>query len=133
MNCLEPTRCPPLAVSACPDLAATECAACPADARSPRPCGVATASGGQGTTRTRHGLGAFPGLIRITYDMFSIPDQLDCYWKGLLVASTAGLVSGTGELVWTYDPQSGEPQWCLVIVSAPQSGTAWVYTINCPE
>ena len=132
MNCLEPTRCPPLAASTCPDLSPTECAACPADARPPKPCGVATASGGQGTTRTRHHLGPDPGLVRITYQMYTLPDQLDCYYKGILVATTAGLVSGHGELTWNYDPQPGDPYWCLIIVSAPQSGTAWWYVAGCP-
>mgnify|MGYP000004322319 CR=1 FL=1 len=23
--------------------------------------------------------------------------------------------------------------WCLVVMSAPKSGTAWIYTINCTE
>jgi len=63
--------------------------------------------------------------------MYSVPDRLDCYYKGILVATTGGLVSGTAELTWAYDPQPGDPQWCLVIVSAPQSGTAWSYTIYC--
>ena len=65
--------------------------------------------------------------------MYGIPDRLDCFYKGVLVATTAGLVSGTGTLTWAYSPAPGNPQWCLVIVSAPQGGTAWTYTINCPE
>jgi hypothetical protein len=93
---------------------------------------VVTASGGQGVTRTRHALGHDPGLVRITFDMYSIPDRLDCFYKGVLVATTGGLVSGTGEVSWIYTPGPGDPQWCLVIVSAPQSGTAWQYTIYCP-
>jgi hypothetical protein len=71
--------------------------------------------------------------VRITYDMFGIPDRLDCYYKGTLVASTGGLVSGTGTLQWAYAPEPGDPSWCLVVVSAPNAGTAWVYTLDCPE
>jgi hypothetical protein len=93
---------------------------------------VVTASGGQGVTRTRHALGPTPGLVRITYDMYSIPDRLDCFYKGVLVASTGGLVSGSGTLQWTYAPALGDPAWCLVVMSAPNSGTAWVYTMHCP-
>ena len=26
-----------------------------------------------------------------------------------------------------------DPSWCLVVMSAPKSGTAWVYTLNCPS
>jgi hypothetical protein len=41
-----------------------------------------TASGGQGIMRTRHALGLSPGQVRITYDMYSIPDRLDCFYNG---------------------------------------------------
>jgi hypothetical protein len=68
-----------------------------------------TASGGQGTTRTRHALGLTPGQARIIYVMYGIPDRLDCFYKGVLVASTGGLVSGTGTLQWTCAPASGDP------------------------
>jgi hypothetical protein len=132
MKCLKPTLCPPLIPNVCPGLIKTRCPTCLADAREPKPCGVATASGGQGVTRTRHALGPDSGLVRITYDMYGIPDRLDCYYQGFLVATTGGLVSGTGEIAWVYNPGPGDPQWCLVIVSAPQSGTAWEYTMQCP-
>ncbi len=132
MKCLAPTACKAVLPSLPPVLALTECAACPLDERPPKPCGQVTASGGQGTTRTRHALGPTPGQVRITYDMYGIPDRLDCFYKGVLVASTGGLVSGTGTLQWTYAPAPSDSAWCLVVVSAPNSGTAWVYTINCP-
>jgi hypothetical protein len=132
VKCLTPTQRPVLIPTVCPDLTGSVCAPCPADERPPKPCGQVTASGGQGVTRTRHALGLTPGLVRITYDMYSIPDRLDCFYKGVLVASTGGLVSGTGTLQWTYAPTPGDPAWCLVTVSAPQSGTAWTYTIHCP-
>lgn len=132
MKCLAPTPRLVLVPTACTNLATSACAPCPGDERPPKPCGVVTASGGQGTTRTRHALGAEAGVVRISYDMFSIPDRLDCYYRGVLVASTAGLVSGTGSLEWSYAPQPGDPAWCLVVVSAPTSGTAWTYTLQCP-
>jgi hypothetical protein len=132
MRCLVPTAAQVLAVSRCPTVVPTDCPGCPADERPPRPCGEVTASGGEGTTRTRHALGPAPGVVRITYDMFTIPDRLDCYYMGVLVATTGGLVSGQGTLEWSYLPALGDPSWCLVVVSAPNSGTAWVYTINCP-
>jgi len=132
VKCLESTRCQPIVATAVLDLAASACAPCPADERPPKPCGQVTASGGQGVTRTRHALGLSPGLVRIAYDMYGIPDRLDCFYKGVLVASTGGLVSGTGTLQWNYAPASSDPAWCMVVMSAPNSGTAWVYTINCP-
>ncbi len=132
MKCLAPTVCKAVLPSLPPALDQTECAACPLDERPPKPCGQVTASGGQGTTRTRHALGPTPGQVRITYDMYGIPDRLDCFYKGVLVASTGGLVSGTETLQWAYAPAPGDPAVCLIVMSAPNSGTAWVYTINCP-
>ncbi len=133
MKCLAPTSRPAFVPTACPDLAASACAPCPADERPPKPCGVVTASGGQGVTRTRHALGLTPGLVSITYNMYGIADRLDCFYKGILVASTGGLVSGTGTLQWSYAPVPGDPAWCLVVVSAPNSSTAWAYTMQCPN
>ena len=132
MRCLALTICPEITPSPCPTLVVTACSDCPLDERPPQPCGQVTASGGQGTTKTRHGLGPTAGLVRITYDMYSIPDRLDCFYKGVLVASTGGLVSGAGTLSWAYAPQPGDPTWCMVVMSAPNSGTAWVYTLDCP-
>ena len=65
--------------------------------------------------------------------MYGIPDRLDCFYKGVLVASTGGLVSGSGTQQLAYAPAPGDQAWCLVLVSAPNSGTAWVYTIHCPQ
>jgi hypothetical protein len=132
VKCLEPTRCHPLVATACPDVSASGCVPCPADERPPKPCGQVTASGGQGVTRTRHALGPTPGSVSITYDMYGIPDRLDCFYKGVLVASTGGLVSGTGTLQWAYAPAPGDPAVCLIVMRAPNNGTAWIYTINCP-
>jgi hypothetical protein len=91
-----------------------------------------TASGGQGTTRTRHALGPHSGTVRIDYNMFDVPDRLDCYYHGVLVATTGDLVSNTGTLAWAYDPDAGGPSWCLVVISAPTTGTGWTYTVHCP-
>jgi hypothetical protein len=132
VKCISPTVCKAVLPSLPPALALTECAVCPLDERPPKPCGQVTASGGQGTTRTRHALGPTPGQVRITYDMYGIPDRLDCFYKGVLVASTGGLVSGTGTLQWAYAPAPGDPAVCLIVMSAPNSGTAWVYTMACP-
>ncbi len=131
MRCLAPTVCRDLAQAECPDIDATECAPCVLDARPPQPCGATTASGGPGVTRTRHGLGPNAGIVQIDYEMFSIPDRLDCYYQGVLVATTGGPVSNAGTLTWSYAPGPGDPQWCLVIMTGPQ-GTAWTYSLHCP-
>jgi len=107
VKCLAPTVCKAVIPSLPPALALTECAAC-------------------------HALGPTPGQVRITYDMYGIPDRLDCFYRGVLVASTGGLVSGTGTLQWAYAPAPGDPAVCLIVMSAPNSGTAWIYTMHCP-
>ena len=132
-TCLSATRCLDLVRSGCPALAPSRCdLTCPVDERPPAPCGVVVTSGGQGVTRTRHALGALPGQVTITYQMAIIPDRLDCWYRGVLVATTGGLVSGNGVLTWGYAPEPGGPDWCLVIVSAPAAGTGWSYSITCP-
>jgi hypothetical protein len=132
VKCLAATACPNLVPSPCSGVTPTACDPCPLDDRPPQPCGTATASGGQGVTKTRHGFGDQAGTVRIAYQMYTVPDRLDCYYRGVLVATTGGLVSGSGELNWHYDPQDGDPSWCLVVMSAPNDGTAWTYTLHCP-
>lgn len=131
MRCLAPTVCRDLVPSDCPVLDKTECSPCVLDARPPKPCGTTTASGGPGTTRTRHGLGPSPGMVRIDYEMYAIPDRLDCYYQGVLVATTGGPVSNSGTLTWDFDPGPAGPQSCVVVVTGP-AGTAWQYTLYCP-
>lgn len=132
MKCLATTSCADLLPSICPTVEVTTASTCPLDVRPPHPCGQVTTSGGPGTTTTRHSLGSLAGTVRITFDMFSIPDRMDCFYRGVLVASTGGLVSGSGALTWNYDPLPDDPTWCVVKMSAPNAGTAWTYTVHCP-
>lgn len=131
MRCPEPTTCPPITTTRCAPPEPTACDPCPLDDRPPQPCGTQTRSGGPGVTRTRHALGAQGGTVRITYDMLSIPDRLDCYFGGVLVATTGRPVSGVATLTWSYDPQPGDPSFCQVVVTGP-NGTVWSYTLHCP-
>ncbi len=133
MRCLDVTSCADPRATICPQMTATTGSDCVLDARPLQPCGQSTASGGQGTTKTRHALGRYAGTVSITYDMFSVPDRLDCFYRGVLVATTGGLVSGPGTLTWDYAPGSTDPPWCLVVMSAPNAGTAWTYTLACPR
>ncbi len=130
MRCLARTVCREVVPTTCSALDVTECSPCLLDGRPPQPCGTTTASGGPGVTRTRHGLGPTPGVVRIDYEMYSIPDRLDCYYRGVLAATTGGPVSNAGFLTWVYSPSAGDPLWCLVVVTGP-TGTAWTYTVHC--
>ena len=90
-------------------------------------------AGGKGRISTNHKLGNNPGTVTIQYHMENIPDQMDVYYDGQLVATTNGLVSGEGTISWVYTPQNGKPDFCIVIMTAPNDGTSWTYYIRCPK
>ena len=96
-------------------------------------CDNMVQSGGQGQTTTNHELGNASGVVRIEYDMRSIPDEIEVFYDNRLVASSNGLTSGVGSLSFNYRSQSGKPTYCTVKMSAPQDGTAWTYLLNCPQ
>lgn len=95
------------------------------------PCGVATPSGGNGVTETAHALGSNSGVVTVSYNMFSQPDQMDIFYEGNLVATTGGFVSGSGTLSFYYagPPRAGT---CMIRMTGSGEGTAWNYTLNCP-
>ena len=93
-------------------------------------CNTLITSGGQGTTYNIHQLGSTAGVVTINYDFYPIPDQMDVYYNGSIVATTGGLVSGAGTIAFNY-PASG-PTSCTIKLYAPISGTAWKYNASCP-
>jgi hypothetical protein len=96
-----------------------------------QPCNEATESGGQGTTTTIHELGtAGPTSFQLTYQMYTQQDQLEVFYESALIYTTGGLVSG-GQTV-TVNVPAGTSQQVTVVVSAPESGTIWDYTVFCP-
>jgi hypothetical protein len=92
-----------------------------------------TKSGGQGVTENQHSLGSVSGKVIINYDMINQPDQIDIIYNGKIVASSGKLVSGASAVVWNYYVKPGDPTFCTVRISAPEEGTAWSYTVGCPE
>jgi hypothetical protein len=99
---------------------------------SPITCNTTLASGGQGTTFTNHILGNVAGTVKVHYEFYPVPDQMDIYYNGALVATTGGLVSGVGTLTFNYNPIVGGPNFCTIRIYAPLSGTAWDYLATCP-
>lgn len=89
-------------------------------------------SGGQGTTKREFSLGNTAGAFKVTYEMYSIPDHLDIIYRGTTVASTGGLVSGSATLTFNYQPV-GKDTTVSIVVTAPNSGTAWDYVAYCPS
>ncbi len=129
---LRPTPCPFLRPSPRPELLPRPKGECPAGSPvAGLGCGSLTTAGGPGVTTTVHGLGRTGGLVSIAYEMYTVPDRLDCYYDGTLVATTGGPVSGSATLTWTYAPAPGRPTHCTVVVTGP-NGTAWQYLLGCP-
>ena len=95
-------------------------------------CNVQSGSGGQGTSFITQNLGATPGSVTISYQMYTIPDQMDVYYDNQLVASTNALVSGAGNLQFNYVPKAGGPYHCIIRLYAPNAGTAWDFIAYCP-
>ncbi len=95
------------------------------------PCNVDMASGGQGVTRNRHFLGNSAGPVTIQYDMKTIPDQMNVYYQGQLVASTNQMTRGRGAVRFNWQPR-GNDYTVTVEVVGPTHGTAWRYIVNCP-
>ena len=95
------------------------------------PCNADAASGGQGVTRNRHYLGSKPGPVTILYNMKQIPDQMNVYYRGRLVASTNQPTSYRGSLSFNYQPEAGDYSVVIEVVG-PRSGTEWNYRLDCP-
>lgn len=96
-------------------------------------CDATVQSGGQGETTTQHELGKRSGVVTIEYDMKSVPDEINVYYDNVIVASSSGLVSGSNLIQFKYIAKARKPTFCIVRISAPNSGTSWDYTLNCPQ
>lgn len=91
-------------------------------------CETVTNSGGQGTFSFAYNMGASSGTVTFMYDSYSIPDAFDVFNGGASVFSTGGLVSGGTSVDFQLSSA-----FVYVNVSAPQSGTAWDFSISCPQ
>lgn len=94
-------------------------------------CNNATTSGGDGVTETYHELGNTAGTAVISYNMYTQPDQIDVFYEGNLIATSGGLVSGTGSFNINWNPNPGSTQ-IMVRMTGSSSGTAWDYFVQCP-
>lgn len=71
-----------------------------------------------------------PGKFKFTYDAYRIPDRFQVFSENDLLFDTGGPVSGGQTVELTLS--------CLstiirVVVTAEEDGTAWEYTVGCPE
>jgi len=92
----------------------------------PLGCNVTKVSGGEGVTSTLHNMGANPGMVKIEYETFTVPDRIDVFYNGIWVAGTGsnpgsvgsippladcsnpteGYIGDNGTFCFTYDPEN---------------------------
>jgi hypothetical protein len=94
------------------------------------PCNERTESGNEGVTSNTHDLGENSGVATISYEMYSVPDKLEVFYEGNVVASTRNFVSNSGTLTFNYTPN--HDTYCTVVVTG-LLGTDWVYSMGCPR
>lgn len=92
-------------------------------------CNQVQQAGNQGTFSFAHRLGNGTGTSSFFYNAFSIPDAFTVLYGAGLQYSTGGLVSGSKTIPLALN---GNPT-VFVLVSAPDSSTAWNYSLSCPS
>ena len=93
-------------------------------------CDDYSESGGQTIQSFYVALDSSRGYVKLTYDMYSIPDQLELVYEGATIFSTGGLVSGRRIITRLID---GDDEFMYVKITATNSGTAWDFTLTCPQ
>lgn len=99
-----------------------------------QPCNASTKAGHDGITETVHLLGrAGPTSFVLSYETENVPDLIDVFYQGGLVASTGWVGDntneGTGSIVVNLPP--GNDTSVLVRVNGGVD-TVWEYTVHCP-
>lgn len=86
-------------------------------------------SGGQGIFSNTYDLGKC-GDFSFRYQAYSIPDQFQIFQDDNLIFDTGGKVSGSATVTVTA---VGQTTLIRVVVTADLRGTAWNYTVGCPD
>lgn len=68
----------------------------------------------------------------LDYNTLRLPDQVDVYYRGRLVASTGRSVSWRGQIEFDWRPQ-GNDYTVEVVVTGDMANTRWGYTLGCPK
>ena len=93
-------------------------------------CDDYSESGGQTIQSFYVALDSSRGYVTLTYNMYSVPDQLELVYEGATIFSTGGLVSGRRIITRLID---GDDEFMYVKITATNSGTAWDFTLTCPQ
>ena len=114
-------------------------------------CADLFVEGHDGLTTRSVDLGPNPGRVRITYDMYSVPDRLDVFYGGQWVGGTGpaipfgqappidvcytgtpGYIGGSNFFDITYDPNVSR-RLDLYVSGCLGGGTAWIVWVECPQ
>ena len=107
-----------------------------------------------GITVKTYDMGDFPGVVNISYFMYTQKDRMDIRYNGEWVASTSpvlleggqappfklcreaspadGFVSSGGSFSIPYDPQISR-EISIYVSGCLEGGTLWFFDVNCPE
>jgi hypothetical protein len=94
-------------------------------------CDREQVSGGQEINTRTIQLTAKEGEIRISYDMYGIPDRLEVKYEGRQLLDT-GSVSGNNTVSIPFQGNSAQVEVTLT-GNQQESGTEWRYTLFCPK
>ena len=73
------------------------------------------------------------GLVVLEYNPVRVPDRIEVWYHGLLLASTPGMVSGRGRLQFNFNPILNDPYVEVIVISNRMFPTRWGYRVNCPR
>lgn len=106
-------------------------------------CDDEARSGGDGVTTNKHTLGKNSGKVVLNFDMENVPDKLEVYYEGKLIASTTQIPGNENGYVGgengagccnqlSFDYKFNKEDFCIVVVTGGDS-TSWTYTLGCPN
>jgi hypothetical protein len=95
------------------------------------PCDGSADSGSEGSTHHRHYQGDKPGFVKITYNNYLKPDDIQVVYRGQVIAGTGGPRSGHGKIRFDWSPVAGDYS-VDVVVTGTLWGTRWHYSMACP-
>jgi hypothetical protein len=98
------------------------------------PCTTHSSNGKNEIAIDYYDLGDRSGTVTVAYDMAKIPDMMELYYDGEMVATTGDLVSGEGQLSWNYIFSPSRPTFFMVkMVPSQNENTVWSYNLYCPR
>ena len=96
-------------------------------------CDTDMSAAGRHDDRRVINLGSRRGLVVLEYNTVRVPDRIEVWYQGLLLASTPGMVSGRGRLQFMFNPILNNPYVEVVVISNRMFPTRWGYRVNCPR